>query len=272
MIPHLVNFAERFRHRGSSGSADPPAGKPLARREASAVAPAFANRPKHDDVVSRSGPPAFPIHGQGAQHAGRKPRSRNLAASAGAWSARHRRKAIFAWLVFVVAAYVVGGLVGQRNLTDAQMGNGQSATALSVFENAFPYHNGEEVLVQARAGSPSDQTAVPAAVADLVTRLRRLPTVADIESPFPVPGAVTSPALRSADGRSVLVTFELAGNSNQAENYVERSSGRHGRDRCRPPAALGRRSAARPARPRRWARPSARTSPRPSTPRYRSPS
>jgi uncharacterized membrane protein YdfJ with MMPL/SSD domain len=175
-------------------------------------------------TIEIEGPAAAPAtvpatHGRGARHTGRGPGSRNLAASAGAWSARHRRKAIFAWLVLVVGAYTVGSLVGQRNLTDAQLGNGQSATALSVFEKAFPYHNGEEVLVQA-PNSAAGRGAVPAAVADLVTRLRRLPKVADIESPFPVAGAIASPALRSADGRSVLVTFELAGNSNQAQKYV----------------------------------------------------
>ncbi|HYA44766.1 MAG TPA: MMPL family transporter, partial [Acidimicrobiales bacterium] len=165
----------------------------------------------------------------GQEHVGRRtgalvggrPSSKNLAASAGAWSARNRRRAIFAWLIFVAAAYLVGALVGQRSLTDAQMGNGQSATALSVFEGAFPYHNGEEVLIQARTASASSQAAVSSAVADLVTRLRRLPTVADIQSPFPVTGAITSRSLRSSDGRSVLVSFELAGDSNQAENYVD---------------------------------------------------
>jgi len=121
----------------------------------------------------------------------------------------------------VFAAYTVGALAGERNLTDAQMGNGQSATALSLFEKAFPYHNGEEVLIQARGSAAPDRSGVQSAVADLVTRLRRLPTVADIESPFPVTGGVTSAALRSSDSRSVLVTFELAGGSNQAENYVK---------------------------------------------------
>lgn len=147
-------------------------------------------------------------------------RSRNLAASAGAWSARHRRQAIVAWLVLVVAAFAVGGLVGQRSLTDAQMGNGQSGLALSIFEKAFPYHNGEEILVQARNSSAQARAAVPSTVTDLVGRLRRLRTVADIQSPFPAKGATTSPALRSGDGRSVLVTFELAGDSNQAQKYV----------------------------------------------------
>jgi hypothetical protein len=39
---------------------------------------------------------------------------RNFAALAGGWSARHRRKAIVGWLVFVVAAYVIGTAIGQR--------------------------------------------------------------------------------------------------------------------------------------------------------------
>jgi RND superfamily putative drug exporter len=147
--------------------------------------------------------------------------SRNLAASASGWSSRHRRPTILAWLVFVVAAYLVGGLVGQRNLTDAQMGNGQSGTAVKVFENAFPYHNGEEVLIQSRSAAESNQAAVSAAVVDLVNRLRRLPTVGDIESPYPATGAIVSPTLLSGDGRSVLVSFEVAGNSNQAETYVD---------------------------------------------------
>jgi len=127
-----------------------------------------------------------------------------------------------AWLVLVIVAYVVGSLVGQRNLTDAEMGNGQSGTAVSVFEKAFPFHNGEEVLIQGRGATPPSQVVLSAAVGDLVNRLRGLRTVADIESPFSVRGAIVSPSLRSADGRSVLVSFEVAGNSNQAETYVDR--------------------------------------------------
>ena len=145
----------------------------------------------------------------------------NLAASAGSWSARNRRKAILAWLVFVVAAYVVGTLMGQRNLTDAEMGNGQSGAAVNVFERGFVYHNGEEVLIESRRAAAPSQAAVSAAVADLVGRLEKLSTVADIESPLPVSGAVVSPVLRSADGRSFLVSFELAGDSNQAQTYVD---------------------------------------------------
>ena len=150
-------------------------------------------------------------------------RSRNLAAGAGAWSARHRRWAVLGWLAFVAAAYVVGSLIGQRNLTDAQMGNGQSGQGTAVFDAAFPFHTREQVLVQGRAPGPAPASALSAAVADLVGRLHQLRTVADVQAPFPVAGATTTPALRSADGRSVLVSFQLAGDSNQAQTTVEGS-------------------------------------------------
>jgi RND superfamily putative drug exporter len=124
-------------------------------------------------------------------------------------------------LAFVVAAYLFGGAVGQHNLTDAQMGNGQSGQGTSVFEKAFPYHSGEEVLLQARSTVAPGDAVYGTAVDDLVARLRSLRTVSDIQSPLPVAGAVVSPALRSADGRSMLVSFEVAGDSNQAQTNVQ---------------------------------------------------
>ena len=147
--------------------------------------------------------------------------ARNLAASVGTWSARNRSKTILGWLLFVVAAYVIGAVVGQRNLTDAQMGNGESGAAMSIYQAAFPYHSREEVLVQSRGAAPADGAALNATVGDVVTRLARLRTVADIQAPVAVGGATASPALRSADGRSVLVTFTLAGDSNEAQKNVD---------------------------------------------------
>lgn len=145
----------------------------------------------------------------------------NLAASAGSWSSRNRRRAILGWLIFVAAAYAVGMAVGQRNLTDAQMGNGESGVATRVLEKAFPYHTAEEVLIQPWAPGPPPAGALSSAAGELVARLSRLGTVADIKAPYPFPGSTASAALRSADGRSLLVTFNVAGNSNQAQANVD---------------------------------------------------
>ena len=81
---------------------------------------------------------------------------RNLAATAGGWSARHRRKAILGWLTFVIVAFIVGTAVGQRYLTDVEQTNGQAKQALAIHERAFPFHSGEDVLIQSRdAHAPS---------------------------------------------------------------------------------------------------------------------
>ena len=79
-------------------------------------------------------------------------RKRNLAATAGRWSAQHRRKAILGWLAFVALAFVVGGAIRERFLTPAEMGNGQSAQALRTYTAAFPKQAFEEVLVQGGSG------------------------------------------------------------------------------------------------------------------------
>jgi RND superfamily putative drug exporter len=142
--------------------------------------------------------------------------SENLAAAAAGWSARHRRKAILGWLAFVLIAFVAGSAIGQRYLTDVQQTNGQAKQALAMYEKAFPYHSGEQVLVQGRAGIRIGDSVMAAAVRELVGRLQRLRNVASIRSPLlPV-----NRTLRSPDGRSLLVTFRVAGDFNQAQKNV----------------------------------------------------
>lgn len=42
--------------------------------------------------------------------------STNFTARAGRWSATHRKTAVLGWLAFVIAAFVLGGVVGTVNL------------------------------------------------------------------------------------------------------------------------------------------------------------
>ena len=48
--------------------------------------------------------------------------SRNIAARAGRWSARHWKTAIVGWLAFVVLAFMIGGNVGTKQLTQEEAG------------------------------------------------------------------------------------------------------------------------------------------------------
>jgi hypothetical protein len=120
----------------------------------------------------------------------------NIASLVAGWSARRRWRAIAGWLAFVVAAYAVGTAAGQRQLSDVQMGNGESRQAVQIFEDAFPYHTSEQVLVQGTGSIRSTDPAMAGAVQELVARLRSLPTVAQIHSPLDAARA----SLRSADG------------------------------------------------------------------------
>ena len=76
--------------------------------------------------------------------------TRNLAARAGRWSARHRRKAIIGWFVFVVLALLVGGAIGTEELQDEDAGVGEAREADQAVADAFPENPDETVLVQSR--------------------------------------------------------------------------------------------------------------------------
>ena len=142
--------------------------------------------------------------------------ARHLAARAGRWSAQHRRQAIVGWILFVVLATVGGGMVGTHSLKPAEMGNGSSRAAdLAVDRAGFHDTSGEQVLLQAR--TPAATPALRQAAAELATRLHGVPHVERISSPFD-PGAAGQ---LSKDGRSALLSFELAGDDEAAQKRVD---------------------------------------------------
>ena len=131
--------------------------------------------------------------------------SRNPAARAGRWSAKHRKTAILGWLLFVVLATVIGGKVGQNDLDESAAGSGESKRGDMIVEAAgFPDQAGEQVLVQ------GDGPRADAAARDVVTRLERIEGVTKVERP-----------LESEDGRSLLVKFTMPGTDEHVEQLVE---------------------------------------------------
>jgi RND superfamily putative drug exporter len=141
----------------------------------------------------------------------------NLAARAGRWSAHHRRKAILGWLAFVLLAFVVGGAVGQRDLSQVDMGNGDSQRAGRAIEAAdFPDYAEEQILVQDRGTLGPDEPATRAAVADVYRLLSGVPYVFDVKSPL---SGGNSDQI-SPDGHSALVTFKVAGTDKVAQKRV----------------------------------------------------
>ena len=137
----------------------------------------------------------------------------NLAARTGRWSARHRRAAVLGWLAFVAAAFLVGQLVPQGELTSAEQTLGAPAQAQRILDaNGWEEPASEMVLVQREAGVP--EAAATAALTDLVETLRQVPEATNVVSPLD--GA----PLLSADGRSALVTLDVAGDSATADERI----------------------------------------------------
>jgi anti-anti-sigma factor len=140
---------------------------------------------------------------------------RNIAARAGRWSARHRKKAVFGWLAFVIIAFQLGNMVGTQTLDVEESGVGDSGRADKIVADAFPKKSEEQVLVQSdrlRADDPRFR----AGVADVIARLEKTKYVRKVESPY----AGGSEGSISPDGRSALVTFEIPGDSEQGDERV----------------------------------------------------
>ena len=53
----------------------------------------------------------------------------NLAARMAVWSGRHRKKAFWGWLAFVVVVFMVGNMVGTTSISDVDQFSGESHKA-----------------------------------------------------------------------------------------------------------------------------------------------
>jgi uncharacterized membrane protein YdfJ with MMPL/SSD domain len=127
----------------------------------------------------------------------------NLAARMGRWSARHRKVAILGWLAFVVIAFVLGGVVGTKELSDADAQPGEAGRAARIYAQAgFDRGDPESVLIQSTSLKASDP-AFSRTVHELERELGKLPGIADLRSPYRYPRQI------SKDGRSALLQFRV---------------------------------------------------------------
>src|SRR3954452_4742301 len=133
----------------------------------------------------------------------------------GRWSAQHRKKAIWGWLVVVLLAFAIGNVVGTETQTAAQSGVGESGNAARTIDNGFPKHQVEQVLIQSDKLTAADRS-FRAVVASTQRRLSAVPYTQAFENPY-APG---NAGQISADGHSALLRFEIAGDETQAGDRV----------------------------------------------------
>jgi putative drug exporter of the RND superfamily len=125
------------------------------------------------------------------------------------WSARHKKTAVFGWLLLVVAAVVVGQRLGTSNVNSYDPGQaGRAERVLN--QNIVQQPDSESVLIQGRPGQTyGHDPQLQQAVRQVVAALRAVPrSAAGIASPL-TSGGLTGAGLIS--GRSALVTFNVAG-------------------------------------------------------------
>ena len=142
--------------------------------------------------------------------------AKNFAARAGRWSAQHRKTAIFGWLAFVIVAFVVGGNLGTKTLSEKDLGVGDSGRAAKIVDASFPEVAGEQVFIQSKTEKATDP-GYRAAVRDIEHRLSANADVRKLKSPY----GKGNPGQISPDGHSALVNFDIAGNPKQAQDKVE---------------------------------------------------
>jgi uncharacterized membrane protein YdfJ with MMPL/SSD domain len=142
--------------------------------------------------------------------------AKNFAARAGRWSARHRKIAVFGWLAFVIAAFMIGGNLGTKTLSEKDLGVGDSGRADKIVQKSFPDVAGEQVFIQSKAHANTDP-AYRATVRDIEKRLATTPNVQKIKSPY----SKANPGQLSRDGHSAIVNFEIAGDPDQAQDKVD---------------------------------------------------
>jgi len=147
-------------------------------------------------------------------HTRKRPSAREgLAAAVGGWSARHRKTAVFGWLLFVVLATVLGGMAGSLQTTDQDNGLGQSGRAdLMIARAGITSPAAESVLIRSNALTASDP-AFRSAVTDAVSAVRATGDASAVRSPY-------STGVIAPDKHSALVEITMSGDPDTADQRV----------------------------------------------------
>ncbi|MEU6424565.1 MMPL family transporter [Microbispora sp. NPDC046973] len=145
-------------------------------------------------------------------------RRRNIAATIGGWSARHRWWALLVWVAFVAVATVAGNAVGTAEMRGYESANGDSRQAEQILDGArFPDVAGEVVLVQARTGTLTvTDPAFRRAVEDVKRAVEATGRVEHVRTPYD-----EKPSPVTQDRRTTLVQFDMKGDGGTAEERIQ---------------------------------------------------
>jgi uncharacterized membrane protein YdfJ with MMPL/SSD domain len=142
------------------------------------------------------------------------PSSHNLAARMARWSSKHRKKAFWGWLVFVVLSFAIGLSMGSNLISDVDNFNGESHDAEVALHQAGLRPQSETVFIQSDTHTVKDPQ-FKAAVQDVAAHLRKVAYVQSVKSPLDGESEV------SKDGHAALVDFDVEGDSTEATDRID---------------------------------------------------
>src|SRR5437667_1677284 len=145
-------------------------------------------------------------------------RSNNLAARMGRWSASHWKTAVFGWLVFVVAALMIGQVVGTKQIDQNDSNVGQAHRADHILRDAGFQADPQTEIVLVQSKTLTAKTpAFRAVVNDVVDTVKPFSTIKNLRSPYDAGRADQI----SADGHTVLVEWDMKGTNKVATKHID---------------------------------------------------
>src|ERR1044072_4621350 len=138
----------------------------------------------------------------------------NLAARMAHWSGRHRKKAFWGWLAFVLVVFIGGNMGGTTSISEVGQVSGECHNDEVALHDSGLRPVKESVFIQSDKLTVKDP-AFQAAVGDVTNRLSKVPYVQNVKAPLTGRSAV------SGDGHAALVDFEIAGCSTLAADRVD---------------------------------------------------
>jgi uncharacterized membrane protein YdfJ with MMPL/SSD domain len=145
-------------------------------------------------------------------------RSNNVAARMGRWSASHWKTAVFGWLAFVIASLAIGMHVGMKTMSTQDANVGESRRADKILESAgFKAEPQSEIVVIQSSSLRARDLAFRSVIRNEIRAVRPFAAVTNIRSPL-APGHADQ---ISADGRTVIVQWEMKGTLDEAEKKID---------------------------------------------------
>jgi uncharacterized membrane protein YdfJ with MMPL/SSD domain len=159
--------------------------------------------------------------------------SNNIAARMGRWSASHWKTAVFGWLAFVIAAVVVGSIVGTKQIDEANANVGQAHRADQILKQAgFQADPQTEIVLVQSKTSTIDSAAFRSTVNDVVATVSPFHAIIkNLRTPLDAANA----GQVSADKHTAMVEFDMKGTEKVATSRIDAITAATGKIAARHP-------------------------------------